>query len=281
MGVGLLGGSVGLACRAAGFGARRVGIGRRRSSLDRARRRGAIDEATLSFARGLRGTGLVVLATPIGQFADTMEKMAPHLEPGTVITDVGSTKAEVVALAKDILPSHCAFVGSHPMAGGEKTGVEFARADLFAGAACCVTPTPQSSRSAVRLVCAFWRALGARVSRLTPARHDEMLARVSHLPHAVAAMLIVVAGDSLDAAGPGLADTTRIASGDPAAWRDIFGTNRRSMLGAVDALTAALRRFRQLLEADDCDGVEKFLADAKRTRDRWIARQAARKEWPQ
>lgn len=280
MGVGLLGGSVGLACPAAGLTAVRVGIGRRRASLNRALRYDAVDEITLSFARGLKGAQLVVLATPIGKFEPLLEKMAPHLEPGTVVTDVGSTKAHVVGLAKRLLPAHCRFVGSHPVAGSEQTGVEYARADLFDGAVVFVTPTRSSGQVATRLVRDFWRVLGARVRTLTPEQHDDVLGRVSHLPHALASLLICTTADSLDAAGPGMIDTTRIASGDPGLWRDIFGTNRRPVINALDDFARQLRQFRQLLAADDRAGIERLLAAAKRRRDRWITRKVARKEMP-
>ena len=280
MGVGLLGGSVGLACPAAGLTAVRVGIGRRRASLNRALRYDAVDEITLSFARGLKGAQLVILATPIGKFEPLLEKMAPHLEPGTVVTDVGSTKAHVVRQAERLLPAHCRFVGSHPVAGSEQTGVEYARADLFDGAVVFVTPTRSSGRVATHLVRDFWRVLGARVRTLTPEQHDEVLGRVSHLPHALASLLICMTADSLDAAGPGMMDTTRIASGDPGLWRDIFGTNRQPVINALDDFARQLRQFRQLLAADDRAGIERLLAAAKRRRDRWITRKVARKEMP-
>jgi len=257
-----------------------VGIGRRRSSLNRALRFDAVDEITLSYARGLRGTRLIVLASPIGKFAALLERMAPHVEPGTVVTDVGSTKADVVRMAERMLPKHCHFVGSHPIAGSEKTGVEFARADLFDGAACFVTPTPRSSQAAVKLVRAMWTTFAARVTTITPRRHDEVLARVSHLPHAVAALLIAMNESCLDSAGTGLMGTTRIASGDPGLWRDIFASNRVPTLKAIDELARHLKTFRRLLSAGDYDGLEKLLATSKKSRDRWIARKMARKELP-
>ena len=280
IGVGLLGGSVGLACRAAKPEVVRIGLGRRRSSLQRALRYDAVDEVTMSYARGLRGTQLVVLATPIARFESILEQLAPHVEPGTVITDVGSTKAEVVKLAERTLPKHCSFVGSHPVAGSEKTGVEFARADLFDGSACFITPTRQSRRDAVDLVRNLWTTFGARVTLLSPQRHDQVLACVSHLPHAVAAVLIAMNADLLDSAGTGLMDTTRIASGDAGLWHDIFASNRRATLRAIDRFEKRLAHFRRLLAREDYTGIEKLLGASKKNRDAWIARMLDRKELP-
>lgn len=280
IGVGLLGGSAGLALRASRPEIVRVGLGRRRSALQRALRHDAVDEITLSYTRGLRGTRAVILATPISHFASILEQIAPHLEPGTVVTDVGSTKAEVVRLAERTLPKHAHFVGSHPVAGSEKTGVEYARADLFDGAACFVTPTRRSQPDAVELVTELWTSFGSRVMRLSPARHDQVLARVSHLPHAVASVLIAMNHDLLDAAGTGLMDTTRIASGDPQLWRDIFASNRTETIRAIDQFEKRIRQFRHILAREDDAGVEKLLAASKRGRDAWIAGKLARKEMP-
>ena len=147
VGVGLLGGSIGLALRAAGYPCARIGIGRRRSSLARARRCGAIDVATLSFRRGLHDAQLAVVATPLGCFAEIFRKMAPHLPAGCIVTDVGSAKTQVVRLADEYLPDHVRFVGSHPVAGSERTGVASASPDLFRGAVCiCLLYTSPSPR---------------------------------------------------------------------------------------------------------------------------------------
>ncbi len=280
IGVGLLGGSVGLALRAAGAGAQRVGIGRRRSSLNRALAYDAIDEATLSFAKGLRGAQLAVVAVPLGSFPAIFGKMAPHLEPECIVTDVGSTKAYVVRLARRILPAHARFVGSHPIAGSEKTGVEFARADLFDRAVCIVTPCPGSDESDTQAVVQFWEQLGGCVRTLSPAAHDEVMARVSHLPHAIASALVNLATTdrAINAAGTGFQDVTRVASGDPGLWLDIFLTNRRAVLSAIHAFQRELRRFRRHLAATDKRALMDLLAKAKTGRDEWIQAKYAQRE---
>lgn len=274
VGVGLLGGSVGLSLRAAGSACLRIGIGRRRSSLDRARRFDAVDQTTLSFARGLRDVELVVLATPLGRFETMFTAMAPHLPAGCVVTDVGSTKVVPARLAERLLPREVSFVGAHPMAGSEKTGVEFSRADLFAGAPCVVTPTRRTKPAATRLVERFWRDLGCRVARMNPREHDLLIARISHVTHLAAACIFLAGAKSggLDLAGTGLMDTTRIASGDPGLWRDIFEFNRQPLVSAVDELIALLQQAKRALARGDQAKLVKLLSDAKHRRDAWIAK---------
>jgi len=273
VGAGLLGGSIGLALRAAGFVGTRVGLGRRAISLEKALACEAVDEVTLEPAEGVRGADLVVLCTPIGHFEGLLDAMRAHLEPGALVTDIASTKVQVVRLCERKLPRTVQFVGSHPMAGSEKTGVEFARADLFELALCIVTPTPRTAESAVVRVRRFWETLGAYTMTLSPGKHDRLLARVSHLPHALATALVTMSltEDAIDLAGPGFADVTRLASGDPAMWVDILRTNRRGVLSAIDRLTAELQRLRRRLERDDAAGLHKWLAGAKAARDAWIS----------
>lgn len=274
VGVGLLGGSIGLALRSAGFTGTRVGIGRRASSLRRARQFDAVDETSTRPAVGVTGAELVILCTPIGQFEPLLRTIAPALPPGCIVTDVGSTKTQVVATAERILPKTVHFIGSHPMAGSEKTGVEFSRADLYERALCLVTPTPRSAVSAVRFVRAFWTALGARTVTIDPQRHDELLARASHLPHAVATALVHIAAadDAIELAGPGFGDTTRIASGDPGMWTDIFRSNRKSTLRAIDELRRELAELRRMVSRNDAQALYNWLAEGKQARDRWVAR---------
>jgi len=272
VGVGLLGGSIGLAVQAAKWPGIRVGIGRRTRSLRSALAFDAVDEITLDMAQGVAQADLVVVATPIGRFEQMFKAMADHLPPGCIVTDVGSTKQDVVRLAHRILPHHVRFVGSHPMAGSEKTGVEFARADLFAGAPCVVTKTPKTHRSALTAVRRFWTALGAKVTTMSPQAHDDLVGHISHLPHALASVLVnaMPEGKTLSLAGSGFRDTTRIASGDPALWRDVFMTNRRATIKSLDGYIRELRKFRDALDREDEKTVTNMLAKAKRRRDAWM-----------
>jgi len=279
VGVGLLGGSVGLAAKAVDEAVRVVGVGRRRKSLRKALDAGAIDEATLDVSEGVAGSDVVVLATPLNAYEDHLTAMASTLAPRALVTDVGSTKGIVVRLAESILGRGGPFVGSHPMAGGERRGVEFARADLFVRATCIVTPTPHSPPGLVRRLERFWKALGATTVRLSPARHDRAVARVSHLPHLLAA--IIVAGQrraDLPLAGSGFLDATRIASGDPGMWTQIILTNRKGVLAAIDQAEEDLTHLRDLVEIGDGAGIRRFLARAKQRRDGLVAERLRRRE---
>ncbi len=268
IGVGLLGGSIGLAAKAAGLAGRVVGFGHRASTLQSALEMGAIDEAATDVAAAARDADLVILCTPVGLFGEMLRGLAPALSPGAIVTDVGSTKRSVVELAHKHLPAPGRFVASHPMAGSEKRGVEFARTDLFEGAICLTTPTPDTDAAAIESVEAFWRKIGMRILRLTPVDHDRLLADVSHLPHAVAAALVSMQSEAaLDLCGKGFLDTTRISSGDGGLWRDIFIDNR-------DNLKAGLRRLR-----DEMDALMKLLEDGKGEELRqWLDAAAKRRE---
>ncbi len=279
VGVGLLGGSIGLAVKAADERIAVVGVGRRSCSLDRALDAGAIDEATLSTADGVAGADMVVLAAPLGAYEGHLLEMRDALFRGAVVTDVGSTKAVAVRLAEGILGKGGPFIGSHPMAGSERRGVQFARADLFAGATCIVTPTAHTRPAAMRKALQFWKMLGGRTVRMSPASHDRAVARVSHLPHVLAA--IIVTGQKvgeLALAGRGFLDTTRVASGDPSMWRDIIMANRKPLLNAIDAADEQLMRFRDLIDLGDAAGIERYLKAAKKRRDELLAQRLRQEE---
>lgn len=276
LGVGLLGGSLGLALRQRGLAARVTGHVRRAESVAAVLAAGAADAATTDLAAAVRGAGLVVLCTPVAQMGGLVRALAPHLAPGAVVTDVGSVKASVLAAVE--APLHAAgarFVGGHPMAGGEKTGVGAARAGLFDGAVCVVTPTPQTDPAAAEVVRGLWRGVGARVLDLAAEEHDALVARTSHLPHALA---FALARYVLDPAAPpwqaqlcatGFRDTTRIAAGSPALWRDILLANRAHVLAALDGLGAQLAELRAAVAAEDAAAVEDFLKEASARRSAW------------
>jgi prephenate dehydrogenase len=225
---------------------------------------------------------LVILCTPLAQMRPLAEQMLPALKRGAIVTDVGSVKAGVVRELESIIAGAGAhFVGSHPMAGGEKMGVSAARADLYANAVCVVTPTRKSSATAVRRLERFWQSLGARTLRLDAAQHDLLVSRSSHLPHVVAATL---ANLVLNPAQPktqaalcatGFRDTTRIASGSPEMWRDIALANRKNLSRSVDAFVVELKKFQVALKRGDAGAVEKNFASAKSRRDNWCANGAS------
>jgi prephenate dehydrogenase len=259
LGVGLLGGSIGLAVKERISGCRVVGYGHRQSSLDEAVRRGAIDQGCSDPALAVQGADLVILCTPVGVFADMLRGIRPAVGRA-LITDVGSTKRSVAKLAGEILSDPSRFVGSHPMDGSEKRGIQFGRADLCDGALCLVTPTERTDPAAVSDVEAFWQVLGMRTLRLSPADHDRRVAQISHLPHALAAVIVgSPEPESLELAGRGFLDLTRIAAGDGALWRDILIDNRDNMRECIDQIVADLGRFAELLDPEKGEELRKFL----------------------
>lgn len=267
IGVGLLGGSIGLAARSALTDCEITGYGHRQSTLDRAIEVGAIDRGATDLGQAVVGADLVILCTPVGLFGDILSGISGFLKPKASITDVGSTKSTVVSKANQLLPKEVTFVGSHPMAGSEKRGVEFARADLFQNALCITTPTEQTDPAALATVETFWQALGMRITRMTPADHDRTLAQVSHLPHALAAALIAMQSpQAMTLAGKGFLDTTRIAGGDGGLWRDIFLDNAENVRAAIADLRTQLTAFEALLDPARADQLRTWLdaAAAKR-----------------
>jgi prephenate dehydrogenase len=278
IGVGLLGGSIGLAARRRRLAREVAGFVRRRASLKDCEKAGAVDYATTDLLAAVSNADLVILCTPLSQMRPRVVEMLPALKRGAIVTDVGSVKAGVVReLASLIQKSGAHFVGSHPMAGAEKNGVCAARENLFENAVCVVTPTGKSKAAAVRKVEGFWKSLGARPLRLTPEKHDALVSRSSHLPHVLAVTLTnLVLAPSRPEFQPalcanGFRDTTRIASGSPEMWRDIVLANRKNLLQSVDAFVSGLQQFRRILEASDAKAVLKYLETAKVRRDRWCA----------
>ena len=268
IGVGLLGGSAGLALKAHDPGVRIAGVGRRQSSLDRALEIGAIDTAHLDASEAIAKTDLVILATPVAAFEGHFRAIQPGLPKGAVVTDVGSTKALVVRAARRVFGPGGPFVGSHPMAGSEQKGAGFARADLFTAATCILTPTAATPARLVGRVERVWQTLGMRTVRMTPAAHDKTMARVSHLPHVCASLLMSLPKKSdLGVSATGFRDATRLASGDPEMWRDVLVTNRQAILAAIDDFDEILMQLRDLLELGDAEGIESFLAAAKQRRE--------------
>ena len=276
VGVGLLGGSLGIALKKKRLANSVVGLVRRKASISESMRAGAVDSATLDLVEAVQSAELIVLCTPISQMKPLLIQMLPALNPGTVITDVGSVKTSVVQELEPLAAKAGAhFVGSHPMAGAEKMGVAAARADLFENAVCVVTPTSRSNKVALGKVCSLWKKVGARVMHLSPARHDELVSRSSHLPHILAATLARLVLDPVSPqeqsllCATGFRDTTRIASGSPEMWRDIELTNGKNVLKALDLFLRDLKAVRTLIASRNPKRIERFLTEAKERRDRW------------
>jgi prephenate dehydrogenase len=278
VGVGLLGGSIGLAARRHRLAGEVAGFVRRPASLKDCERTGAVDYATTDLLAAVSNADLVILCTPLAQMRAITQQLLPALKRGAIVTDVGSVKADVVRELESLVKKSGAhFVGSHPMAGGEKMGVLAAQADLFQHALSVITPTQKSNAAAVRKLDQFWQSLGARTLRLDAARHDLLVSHSSHLPHILAATLTNLvlnpAGSKTQVAlcATGFRDVTRIAAGSPEMWRDIALANRKNISRSVDTYIAALRQFQSALKTGDAPALENFFAMAKARRDHWRA----------
>ncbi|PYM93279.1 MAG: prephenate dehydrogenase/arogenate dehydrogenase family protein [Candidatus Rokuibacteriota bacterium] len=272
VGVGLLGGSVAKAARAGALAGRIVGIGRDAARLRPALDDGTLDAATTDLEVGVRQADFVLLAAPVLAIEGLLERVWHATSDGVVITDVGSTKGNIVRAAERLAAARpLAFVGSHPMAGSEQSGYRVARVDLFRGATVVVTPTDRTELRAVKAATEFWEALGARVSTLDPETHDRSVAAISHLPHLIACALVDGAGRvdpaALELAARGFKDTTRIAAGDPDMWAEVFLANRAALSACVDAFGRALADLQRAIDAGDADVLRAVLARIKAVRE--------------
>jgi len=269
LGPGLLGGSIALAARQRGgfhtaLWARRAEAVREIQSLEIA------DRASDQLRPIVSDADFIVLCVPIGVMPALAREIAPMIQPAAIVTDVGSVKGCVAEALAPIFRERGRFVGSHPMAGSEQTGIRAARADLFDGAVCLVTPDASSDRAAVLEVRSFWEKLGCSLTELPPAEHDEIVAQISHFPHLLAATLVEsVAAENaqaFDYSGPGFRDVTRIASGHPGMWAEILHSNRQAVRKSAEAMIEKLREIVTLLDREA--PMTEFLTQAKGRRDR-------------
>jgi prephenate dehydrogenase len=275
-GVGLIGGSFALALRQAGLVERVVGIGRRPEPLAAARELGIIDEAATGWADALAGAELVLLAMPVGQMDAVAAAIAPHLEAGTIVTDAGSTKRDVIeAIYRHFGPHLATVVPAHPIAGAEKSGPSAARADLYRQRKVVVTPLPENNPAAVARVRELWEACGAVLREMSPQDHDRVFAAVSHLPHLLAFGLVHDLAGRANAeqlfsyAASGFRDFTRVAGSHPEMWRDICVANRHSLLAELDAYLTELAYLRALLAEGNGPALERVFDEASRARNTW------------
>jgi prephenate dehydrogenase len=271
IGLGLMGGSLGMALRQKGL-ARVKGYARRVETRQQALDMGAVDEACETPGEAVKGAAIVVLCTPVLTIPALVNECLGASKAGAVITDVGSTKSEVVNRVAPILTGHKVhFVGSHPMAGSEKSGIEAARADLYEGAVTAVTPSRGESDKVVKAVIDLWAGIGSRVIRISPEEHDALVARTSHLPHLIASLLVTATVKEGDAnfralCGPGFRDTTRIAGGSPDMWHDIVKTNRVAILEALKGCQGQMGELISALEIGDFEAVREQLEQGRRLR---------------
>jgi prephenate dehydrogenase len=277
IGVGLIGGSFALALKQAKAVSRVVGVGRDPANLRLALERGAIDSIGSDAAAAARDSDLILVATPVAQFPKILGAIAPDLDAGTVVTDAGSTKRDVVAAARKALGKKISqFVPAHPIAGAEKSGVAAASAELFRGKRVVLTPLAENPAGTISKIEQAWSACGARITRMDADEHDAVLAAVSHLPHLLAFALVhdVARRDNsaqlFSFAAGGFRDFTRIASSHPEMWRDICIANRDRLLDELQSYSNELGAVRKLLAAGDGAGLEKLFASARAARNKWI-----------
>jgi prephenate dehydrogenase len=276
-GVGLIGGSLALAARQAGLIGRVTGLGRSAANLHTAQERGIIDRYTHDPLDAARDADLLLLAVPVRSMAAVAQACIPTLHSGAVISDVGSVKASVIRAVEAVLPAGIAFVGAHPIAGTEESGAAAARADLFEGSRCILTPSRRSDAPAVARLRALWEGVGMHVSEMDAARHDEILAWVSHLPHALAFSAVNALLDADDAvaefAGPSFRDLTRVAASSVDMWRDIFVANADQIDAAIARVITVLEDLRTAVAQRDEATLSALLQRAHAARRRWTAAQ--------
>ena len=274
VGVGLIGGSIGLALVRRGLAGQVVGIGHRASTLATAQRLGAVQSTSEDLASGVAGADLVVVCTPVAAIVERVLAAAKVCARGALITDAGSTKAEIVSQIESQMHDgndwhrDVRFLGGHPIAGDQRKGAEHARADLFEGRVTVLTPTSNTAAGDRQSLAEFWTALGSRVVEMAPDEHDRALAAISHLPHVTAAALAAATPKELVylAAG-GWCDSTRISAGDAALWQQILLSNREHVLAALDRMDEKLDALRRAIVDRDAAGLERLLTEAKQIRD--------------
>jgi len=267
VGVGLIGGSVGLALKKRRLAKKIVGAARHASTLTTALKMGAIDEGTQDVREAAKDADLILFATPVASIPKLIEICLPKIKRGALLSDVGSTKEEITRKIEKILPQGIHFVGAHPLAGSEKNGVEYARADLFRGSLCLLAKTKKTRPQGLRKLAKLWQALGARTAVVSCKAHDRILSQISHLPHLAAVALIDAADkNSIKFAASGFKDATRIAAGEPVMWRDICITNKKEILHSIDKYIRAMSKLRTAVKCGDSKVLMRQFTRARRIR---------------
>ncbi|MEN7973045.1 MAG: prephenate dehydrogenase [Verrucomicrobiota bacterium] len=268
LGIGLMGASLSLGLKKRGFSGRISGYARRGETRAQALEAGVVDEVFADPAEAVRDADIVVVCVPIWTIAKLAEQIVPALMPGAVMTDVGSTKSELLKAMEPLFAgSDACFVGSHPIAGSEKTGIEAGNPDLYEGRLTVVCPSEDTPDAAEQAVVGLWEAAGSEVVEMSPEEHDAMLASTSHLPHMVAAALARSVTDGepskkADFCGTGFKDTTRVASGSADMWVDIIDTNRAALEAELDRFHEELQGLIEILRSGNGDDIRKWLEDA-------------------
>lgn len=277
--MGLLGSSVALSAKRELARSHIVGYSHRESTRQKVRQYDIAHEIVDSLEQAVDAADMVILATPIQTFKDYFKEMAPYLKSGCIVTDVGSTKTLPHRWAAVHLPKEVWYVGSHPIAGSEKRGVEYARDDLLTNARCILTKVRGTQAEAVEILRDFWSKLGCNVEFMSPLKHDRIFGMVSHLPHITAAALVnSVSMSNIVFSGRGFIDTTRVASGPSNVWTDILMTNSETCVEAIEKLVDRLEALQDAIAAGDAKQVNKMLSQASQKRAKLIQHKIDRKE---
>jgi len=271
LGPGLLGASIALAVKKRGI-AKSVHVwSRRATTREKCEQTDWCDAVFDTPQAAVDGSSLTIICTPVATITPLLTQIADSLAGNALVTDVGSTKGLICQEAGPALSGHAQFIGSHPMAGSEQTGMEFASATLLQGATCLMTPLPDASAKACEQLAAFWQALGMRITCLSPQEHDRIVAHISHLPHLLASTLCNYLAEKEpewgNYAGGGLRDSTRVAAGDPELWQQILAHNQAEVLNAIDGFQTELDRLKSVLLNQDSDSIKRFLENGKKYRD--------------
>lgn len=277
MGLGLLGGSLGKALIAGNHAKKVAGFVRRPEAIQEALKAGIVHEASLDISEITQDADLIVLCTPILKMRPIVEAMIPHLKKGAIVTDVGSVKNFLVRELEPLISdAEGIYIGSHPMAGSERQGMQHADPDLFSGAVCVLTPSPQSQQQATIQVRHLWEQVGGMPMILEPEKHDQLVAQCSHLPHLIAAILAHSTlspgqGDQQAAlCSSGFRDTTRVASGSPEMWGDIISTNKEALLRSLKNHEIQCSKLRSWIESNNQEDIDDWLDQSKQRRDAWL-----------
>ena len=263
IGTGLIGGSIALRIKERKLANEVVGVSRHKENVSLALKMKAIDKGSVDLEI-IKGADLLIIATPVDTIIVLKDEILKYLNKECIITDVGSTKEEIVRKLEKVFPN---YVGSHPLAGSEKRGVVNASPSIFDGSLCILTPTKRTNSFAFKIIKNFWEKLGAKTIILTPRVHDEALSFVSHLPHVVAFSLInTVPKRLLKFSSGGLRDTTRIAASDTTLWKDILLSNSKNLLGAIKSFEVNLAKIKTAIKKNDVQSLEKILLQSKNTR---------------
>lgn len=267
-GVGLIGGSIAAALKQNGFSGQVIGVGRNLNRLQEAQKLGLIDQAETDLKRASALADLIIVCTPVDRIIEDVQTAASGAHSGTLISDGGSVKGKICEALAGTLPEGITFIGSHPIAGSEKSGFEHADPDLYRNRVCVVTPEENSPPEQLERLKAFWESLGMNVVQLGAKEHDAALAHTSHLPHLIAATLAgSLSAEHAILTGSGFRDTTRIAAGEPGLWNAIFQENRDGLLHSLDEFLALLEQYRTAIENRDADTLKILLENAKTKRD--------------